>query len=296
MNTNRTVGIAFMIVTMAIFSIQDGLSKLLALDYPPIFIVMIRFWAFAAFVLALAQVKFGGPKAAARTKRPAIQFLRGAMLVFQIVLMTYSFAALGLAETHAIMGAYPLIIAAMAAIFLGEKVSLSQWVAIGAGFIGVLVLLQPGTHVFDVKALIPLFCACVFATYSILTRWVGRTDAPSVSFFYTGIGGAVCISLIGPFFWTEMLATDWIWMILLCITGATGHFCLIKAYEHAPAADLQPFAYLQLILSSVIGVLAFREEIDVPLILGTAIVVAAGLFALLKGKRVIATPAPKPVE
>ena len=273
-----------MILTMFIFSAQDGLSKLLAESYHPIFVVLIRFWAFAAFVVVLSQIKFGGPVKSAKTKKPFVQFLRGLLLVSQIALITYSFAELGLAETHAIMAVYPLIIAAMGAFVLKENVSVSQWIAIAVGFIGVLVILQPGEGVFDIKALIPLVCAVMFATYGVLTRWVGGFDQPNTSFFYTGIAGAIGITLIGPFFWESMATPDWIWMAILCVTGAAGHFCLIKAYEFAQAAELQPYAYLQLVLTSLIGLLIFDEILDLPLIIGSALVVGAGLYALLRGR------------
>jgi len=282
-NTQR--GILFMIVTMTVFSLQDGVSKLLALDHPPIFVVMIRYWAFASFVVLLSQTRPGGIRAAARTNRPVVQVIRGMLLVLQICLMTYSFAALGLAETHAVMAVYPLLIAAMGAILLKERVDAAQWAAIGVGFVGVVVLLEPGGGVFDIKALIPLFCAGIFATYSILTRWVGGVDAPPVSFFYTGVAGAVAITLIGPFYWTEMSAESWIWMGVLCVLGMTGHFLLIKAYEIAEAGSLQPFAYLQLVMTSVIGVVAFDEVLDLPLLIGAAIVVGAGLFALARARQ-----------
>lgn len=282
-NTQR--GILFMIATMTVFSLQDGVSKLLALDHPPIFVVMIRYWAFASFVVLLSQTRPGGIRAAARTHRPVVQVIRGMLLVLQICLMTYSFAALGLAETHAVMAVYPLLIAAMGAILLKERVDTAQWAAIGVGFVGVVVLLEPGGGVFDIKAFIPLFCAGIFATYSILTRWVGGADAPPVSFFYTGVAGAVAITLIGPLYWTEMSGESWIWMGVLCVLGMTGHFLLIKAYEIAEAGSLQPFAYLQLVMTSVIGVVAFDEVLDLPLLIGAAIVVGAGLFALARARQ-----------
>ncbi|MEM8878917.1 MAG: DMT family transporter [Pseudomonadota bacterium] len=277
-------GIALMLAAMTVFASQDGISRLLAEDVPPLFIVMIRYWAFAAFVVALSAARPGGVRAQAQTARPVAQVMRGLMLVAQIVLITYSFVALGLAETHALMAVYPLLIAAMGALFLGERVDAMQWAAIGAGFVGVLILLQPTGDVFDIRALIPVFCAFVFAGYGVMTRWVGQVDRPSVSFFYTGVAGAVGITLIGPFFWSEMTGPQWAWMALLCVTGAGGHFLLIKAYEVSEAARLQPFAYWQLVLASIIGVLAFGEVLDLPLLAGTAIVVAAGLFTLWRAQ------------
>ncbi|MEO0673136.1 MAG: DMT family transporter [Pseudomonadota bacterium] len=277
---NASRGIAFMIGTMLVFSTQDGVSRLLAEHYPPIFIVMIRYWAFALFVIAFAAAQPGGLATTVRTKHPLAQVFRGLLLAAQISLLTYSFAKLGLGETHAIMAINPLLIAAAGALLLGERVILAQWLAVAVGFVGVVILVTPTSGVFDWLALIPFACAIMFAVYGILTRWVGKDDLPATSFFYTGMGGAVGMSLIGPFYWTEMTGPHWAWMGLLCLLGMSGHYLLIKAYEATEAATLQPFAYLQLALTSVIGVLIFSETIDAPFLIGSGLIVAAGLFAL----------------
>lgn len=277
-------GIAFMIVTMFVFSTQDGVTRLLGAEYHPIFIVMIRYWAFAAFVIALAATQPGGVIAAARTQHPILQLSRGLLLAIQICFVTFSFTHLGLGETHAIMAVSPLLVAAAGALILGETVRPSQWLAIGTGFVGVLILLTPSGDVFDPWALLPLLCALMFATYSVLTRWVATHDRPQTVFFYTGIGGAVGMTLVGPFYWTDMAPHHWVWMAALCVTGALGHFLLIKAYEHAEASSLQPFAYLQLALVSMIGIVLFSEPLTMKFLIGATLIVAAGLAAWAIGR------------
>lgn len=280
-----TRGILFMVATMGVFAAQDGISRHLAELHHPIFIVMIRYWAFAAFVIVLSANRPGGLRGATRTAHPAIQMLRGLMLAGQICIVTYCFTQLGLAATHSVLSSYPLLVAAAGALFLGERVTLAQWFAILIGFIGILVLVQPGAGVFEPLAVVPLFCAGIFASYIILTRWVGRRDTSATSFFFTGIGGAVGITLIGPFFWSTLSGTDWLFMAALCVTGALGHFLMIKAYEHAEAASLQPFAYLQLVLTTIIGITVFDETIDASFLIGATLVVAGGLMALFLARR-----------
>lgn len=284
-DTNR-VGLMFMLGAITVFSIQDGLTRYLAQYYPPIVIVMIRYWAFAVFVLALSAGRAGGLKRVARTTHPIVQMSRGLMLAFQIVLVTYCFNQFGLGATHALLAMAPLMIAAAGALFLGERLRLVQWMAIAAGFCGVLVLLSPklDTGSFTGFALLPLVGAAGFATYSILTKWVSAGDPPETSFFYTGIGGAIGMTLTGPFFWQPMAAEHWGWMALLCVCGATGHFLLIKAYQNAQAASLQPLAYLQLAATSAIGVVIFGEAMTWTFLAGAAIIVAAGLVAVRAGR------------
>jgi drug/metabolite transporter (DMT)-like permease len=120
----------------------------------------------------------------------------------------------------------------------------------------------------------------MFALYGLLTRYVARADSPATSFFYTGVTGVFAATAIGIWFWVPMTGPDWAWMALLCVTGALGHYLLIKTYDVAEASAVQPFAYLQLVFASAIGVLVFSETIRANVALGTAIVVGAGIFTL----------------
>jgi drug/metabolite transporter (DMT)-like permease len=163
---------------------------------------------------------------------------------------------------------------------LGEKVGWRRWTAIGVGFIGVLIILQPGYAVFSPWALVPLLAAFLFALYGLLTRYVARGDAASVSFFWTGTVGALAMTCIGVWFWEPMTGADWGWMATLCCLAAAGHWCLIKALEVAEASAIQPFAYLQLVFVSIIGLTVFNETLAPNLVIGAAVVVAASLFTL----------------
>jgi len=176
----------------------------------------------------------------------------------------------------------PLIVAALAAPVLGEVVPLRRWIAIGVGFIGILVILQPGYAVFAPAALVPLLSALMFALYSLLTRFAARKDSAATSFFWTGVSGAALATAIGVWFWEPMTSTNWLWMAALCISGATGHYLLIRAYEVAEANTLQPFAYLQLVFGSIIGITLLGETLEPHVLIGAIIIVGAGLFTITR--------------
>jgi len=127
---------------------------------------------------------------------------------------------------------------------------------------------------------VPLLAALLFALYGLLTRYAARKDSAATSFFWTGTVGAVAMTAVGMWFWEPMAARDWAWMALLCVTGATGHWLLIKCYEVAEASAVQPFAYLQLPFASIIGLFVFGETVEANVIIGVVLVVAAGLFTL----------------
>ncbi len=277
---NSQLGIALMIFTTFVFAMQDGISRHLAGEYNVYMVVMVRYWFFAAFVIAYAKIKRGSIRKAAYTEQPLLQIARGLILVTEICVMVLGFVYLGLIEAHAIFAAYPLIIAALSGVILGEAVGWRRWSAIVVGFIGILVILQPGFRVFSPNALFPLISALLFALYGLLTRYAARKDSAETSFFWTGVVGAIGMTCVGVFYWEPMSGTDWFWMGALCVTGALGHFTLIKCYEVTEASTVQPFAYMQLVFGSGLGLLVFNETLRGATVIGAAIVIAAGLFTL----------------
>ena len=282
---NTRAGILLMISAGFVFAVQDGVSRLLADRYNVFMIVMIRYWFFAAFVMAVAARKAGGLRAAAATAQPLIQGFRAVLLVAEICVMIYGFTLLGLVESHAVFAAYPLLIAALSGPILGERVGWRRWVAIGVGFVGVVIILEPGFGVFQPAAVVPFIAALMFALYGLLTRYVARQDTAATSFFWTGTVGALAMSAVGTWFWEPMTGPDWAWMGALCITGAAGHYTLIKCYEVAEASAVQPFAYLQLVFASAIGLAVFAETIRLNVALGVALIVGAGLFTLWRQRQ-----------
>ncbi len=282
---NTRLGIMLMIATTFVFAMQDGISRHLAAEYNVFMVIMIRYWFFAAFVMSVAARKAGGLRAAAKTSQPVLQAFRAVLLVTEICVMVLAFTLLGLIESHAVFTCYPLLIAALSGPVLGEKVGWRRWSAIGVGFIGVLIILQPGFGVFRIEAIVPLIAALMFALYGLLTRYAARKDSTATSFFWTGTVGSVAMTSVGIWFWEPMTAPDWGWMGLLCITGALGHWLLIRCYEVAEASAVQPFAYLQLVFVSVLGIVVFSETIRTNVAIGAAMIVAAGLFTLWRERQ-----------
>lgn len=275
-----------MILVTAIFAGQDAVSRHLGQRYSVMSVVMIRYWAFAIFVVALAAARPGGLRAAVRSKRPGLQVFRSVLLAAEIVITVISFVVLGLIGTHAIFAVFPLLVAALAGPVLGEPVGWRRKVAIGIGLVGVLVILRPGFHVFSPQAVIPLVAAFMFALYSLQTRMVARWDSANTSFFYTGVAGAIAITLVAPFWWTPIRGwADWGWMGLLCFTSILGHFLLIKVYEVAEAGTVQPFAYFQLVFVTILAVTLFGERPAVWTVAGAALILAAGLYTVLREAR-----------
>ena len=283
---NERLGILLMIITTIVFASQDGLSKYLATEYNVYMVVMIRYWFFAAFVISMSSRRTGGIKRVAKTKSPILQIFRSLILVAEMCITILAFTLLGLAETHAIFASYPLIIAMLSGPILGEYVGWRRWLAICVGFIGILIILNPGNGIFSPYALVPLAGAILFAIYGLLTRYVGQYDDSSTSFCWTGVVGSFAMTVIGLNFWDPVSRSDWSVMLLLSASGVVGHYLLIKCYEVAEASAIQPFAYLQLIWAAMIGIIIFGEQITTNVLIGACIIVGAGLFTLWRERKV----------
>ena len=283
---NERLGVFLMVITTIVFASQDGLSKYLATEYNVYMVVMIRYWFFAAFVMTISSRKPGGVKQVAKTKTPLLQIFRSLILVAEMCVTILAFTLLGLAETHAIFASYPLIIAMLSGPILGEHVGWRRWLAICVGFFGILIILNPGNGIFSPYALVPLAGAILFALYGLLTRYAGQYDNSSTSFFWTGIVGCIAMTAIGLNFWDPVSQGDWSIMLILSASGMLGHFLLIKCYEVAEASAVQPFAYLQLIWASIIGIIIFGEQITTNVLIGACIIVGAGLFTIWRERKV----------
>ncbi|HTH28680.1 MAG TPA: DMT family transporter, partial [Sphingobium sp.] len=222
----------------------------------------------------------GGIRQAVRTRRPWLQIARGLLLVAEIVLIVFSYVHAGLAMSQSIFQATPLIITVLSIPLLGEAVGWRRGTAVLVGLLGVLVIINPVDVHFDLSLLLPLGASVLFALYSIATRAVSREDSAVTSLFYAGIAGAVAISLIGPFHWTEVKPSDWYALAALCVCGTLSHYFLIRAYGLLPAAEVQPVTYFQLVLNVILAVWLFGEIVTLNMIAGALIVVGAGLFTI----------------
>lgn len=275
---NSTVqGIGVLLVATLIFAFQDTITKTLVEDLPTAQIVFIRFVMFTLFAVLFVTRKTG-IKTALRSKVPKAQILRTLVMCAEINLFTYGLRAMGVAEMHAIFSCFPLVIAALSVPMLGETVGWRRWVAVSVGFIGTLIILRPGSGVYDIYAAIPLACALLYSIYTLLTRQVSKKDTFETSLLYFGIVGA--FAMVGPalLVWIPIPPDAVPGLSALCLLSVMGHWMLIKALELTEAVVLQPFNYLILVWAALFGYLFFGEVLDSYAVLGACIVCASGVY------------------
>ena len=277
-------GIILMILATLSFALQDGLSRFLAGNYNVYMIVMIRYWFLFILVVFVASRSQKGLLKTASTNFLLLQILRGILLAFEIIVSVHAFVYIGLINTSAIFSSYPLIATLLSIPILKEVIGWKRFTAILFGFLGVLLILRPGSGIFSLYMFLPVCSAFAFAIYAILTRYVSKMDSPETSFFWTGLVGIVAMTGVGVWFWEQPNAIDWLWILLLCIFSTLGHFLLIKSYDLAAVSIVQPFSYFHLIFISFIGFLMFGEPLTLNIILGSIIVICAGIFTLKRQK------------
>ena len=270
--------ITVLLLSMLLLASMDAISKHLTASLAVPQILAIRFWVFLMFSLTLAGHK--GFSKTFKSARPKTQLLRGIIMIGQMTAFIVAVRVMPLADVHAILAAAPILVMALAAVFLGEKIGPRRMVAVAVSFIGVLVIIRPGSTVFEPASLIALGGACCWATFQILLRVVGAKDSAETTTLYSAMVGFVFFSAAAPFFWKPPTPEGWAWLVAIGLLGACGHLLLSSAYRNAEASTLQPFSYAMPLFAVVLGWVVFGDFPDRWTLTGGSIVIASGLYAL----------------
>lgn len=269
-------GIVLMIGAVASFTVLDSTAKFLSRDLPVIEIV----WARYMFSLLIFPFVFphASIRKAFKTRRPWLQMGRALLLMVSTASIFFAVRYLPLAETYAISFVAPFLVALFAVVILHEKVSPIRWLAISLGFGGAVIVIQPGTDVFDWAVLFPLTMAASWALYQVITRLISDTEPPLTTLFFTMMVGATLMSVVVPFFWVMPAQEEWMLMGFMGGVGLFGQLLLIKALGMATSSLLAPFAYTQIIWATLIGMFVFGDIPELFTIIGVAIIILGGLL------------------
>lgn len=270
-------GIVLVLVTVALFSITDLCSKYLTRFYPVAFVVWACYTFHLVFIVAALGPRLG--KGLVRTAHPGVQIVRGFLLVGASLFFVGALKYMPLAESTSIAFLTPLIVTLLSVVFLKEHVDAARWIAVASGFIGVLVIIRPGSDVFHWAVLLPIGNAVAFASYQVLTRKIAAVESAYTSIFYAGLVGSLLLSAALPYIWvTPQSLAHGALLVFVGVLSGSAHLLLIKAYSHAPASRLAPFTYSQLIWVMLIGFVAFGDFPDAWSLAGIALLVASGIY------------------
>lgn len=276
------LGVLLILVSCLVLATHDGLSKHLTLFYPVFLVIWARYLAQTVLMAALFMPRMG--RRVFHTLRPGLQLCRGLSLVGVSMLFISGLSVIPLAEATAVIFLTPLLVT-IASALLGEQVSRSQWLAVGCGLIGVMIIVRPGGALFTPAILLPFGAAVSFTLYQLVTRRLSATDHPVTSNFLTSVVGSVVMSVLVIFNWQTPTLPDALLMAALGAMAMSGHLLLTNAFRFASAATLAPFTYAQIIFAGVVGFFAFGHVPDIGAILGMAIIIASGLcMAWVQGR------------
>jgi drug/metabolite transporter (DMT)-like permease len=267
------------------FASLDTVVKMLSARYPVPFLVWAR-WT----IQALAIVAWLAPRrglAFVRTGRPRRSLVRGAMLIGSSISFVYALRDLPLANVTALNYSTPMMVVALAVIFLGERLTRPRVAFVLAGVAGMLLIVRPGTDVFRGASLLALASAAFYAMFQIMTRRMADED-PGVLLFYPALVGSVAMSVALAFSLDAIVAMPWTHVAMLVVggmVGTFGHFLFILAFQRGPASALTPFTYVHLVWATLIGWLAFGTIPDGYALAGMAIIAGSGLTITLHERR-----------
>ncbi len=278
------LGVLLMCTACALFPVMNGVVKLLAASYEPQQIVWFRIVSHLVLVAAVFMPRMG--LGLLRTRRIGTQFVSSVMMLLSTLFFFSAVKSIPVAEAISVTFVAPLAVVLLAWPLLGERITFFRLAAVVVGFAGVLIVIRPGSVVFQWASLLLLGSAICYAIYQILIRRLAGIDAPATSIFYSVLLGAIIMSIWLPFVWKMPTSwTDWALLCSLGVFGALGHYCVAKAMTYASANFVAPFNYTQMIGSVIVGYLMFAEVPDFYTWLGTAVVVGAGLMVGWQGRR-----------
>jgi S-adenosylmethionine uptake transporter len=276
------LGVVLYLLGVGLFAINDALGKWLVADYGVGQLMMLRsigaVIVLAPMILSL-RVKLIDPR------RAPLQILRILVAAVDTFAFYYATRFMPLADVMTFYMATPLIVTALSAPLLGEKVERFRWIAVLIGFAGVVIALRPSPQMFSHAAPLALFGAVMFALSQTITRELrGVHWAPLVLWQFVGSGliGAATV----PFAWTAPTAFDLGLMALVGAVSMLCFICIIRALALARAAVLAPLQYSAILWAAIMGWLVWRDDPTLPIVVGNAIIIGSGLYVAARGKMV----------
>ena len=276
--SKESVGILFGIFAYLSFSILDAIQKTLVLHHSIFQLLLVKY--FFVLCLSLFESKRKNNYLFYKSKNIKLQIFRSLLSMIESGCFVLSFKYLSLANAHSVGSLAPVIVVALSAIILKEKVSPKTWIAIFIGFIGVLIILRPTSSIFDPKALLPLIAAFILGLYQIVTKKVSKHDTNETSLFYTSIIGLIIMSLLSSKFWTPVDKSSYSMFIGIGIFFSLGLYLQIIALIKARASIIQPFHYTLIFWAIIFGYIFYNDIPDMFTVIGAVIITCSGIFVL----------------
>lgn len=282
-NHSAAAGIACVVGGIFFLTLSDANAKWLGASYNPLQILFLRALIALPFVTALAL--WLGGRRVLRTTHPGLHLTRGAINVVSAYCFYLGLRALPLAEATAIAFAAPLFVTALSVLILKERVDGKRWLAVLAGFAGVLIVVRPGTEAFQAATLLPLTTALLYAVMMITARGINRNEGMLTTTFYIVLGQLVCSAVALPLVWETPAVADLPYFGAVALFSTLGLAFITQGFRIGPASVVAPFDYTGLIWATILGWIFWREAPDAYAYLGALFIAGSGVYIAVREAR-----------
>ena len=274
---NTMIGIGLMLAAMAVLPGIDVIAKFMGEGGTPVLQIV---WARLTFG-ALLTLPFALPitgLSGLLPSRPFYHGLRASLLIAATFFFFWSLKFLPIADALAIFFVQPLVVTALSPLILKEHVGPRRWAAVAVGFVGTMIIIRPGFGTLNPGALLALASGTSLALYFLMTRRIAGSQKAIVTTFHTNLLGAAITSALVPLVWITPSPTDWLLFVSLATIANIGHYCIVRAYDHAEASLLAPLAYTEMVTSTIMGLIFFGDFPDRWTFLGVAILITCAIY------------------
>ena len=272
--------IFYNLLAWAILPFMDTIAKYLSSELSFFQITWARYFFTVLFTLPFMFFFFR--KNLTWSTQPKLQIFRGLTLLFANILFFYSISIISMAKALTLAFVAPLITTALSPIFLGEKVGVRRWSAVIIGFVGSLIVIQPGFIEFNLASISALGTGFFYGIYLVITRKLHSSDSPLLTLLLTGVVGAVLASFFVPVVWINPTFNQWSLLALMGIFACLGHLFLILSLKYADASKLAPFGYFEIVTNVILGYYFFGDFPHYWTWVGLAIIVCSGIYISLR--------------
>ncbi len=275
------IGVALMLTAMMLLPYLDVVAKFLGQQGMPIMQIVWARMAFGALLTLPFVLRHGGP-AAIRPDRPLYHGLRAALLIAATFLFFSALKYLPIADALAIFFVQPLILTAISPFVLGEKVGPRRWAAVCVGFIGTLIIIRPGFTELNPGTWLALGAGAALACYFAMTRRIAGSSPAMVTTFHTSLIGTAITGALILTAWQTPSPAQWAMLFLIGLIATAGHYCIVRAYDHAEASLLAPLAYTEMIMATFVGWWFFGDLPDGYTLIGVSILIACAIYISIR--------------
>ena len=280
---NNVRGAVLALAAMGIFATHDVVVKVLGAHYAAFQIVF--FAALLSFPIVSVILLTDARQESLKPRHPWWVLLRTVCTTISGVAVFYAFSTLPLAQVYVILFSSPLLITILAIPILGETVRLRRWAAVIAGLIGVLVVMRPGQAELSFGHLAALIGAICGATASVIVRRIGQDERSVVLLLYPMVGNVIVMGAALPFVYQPMPIGHLGLLGVIALFGLAASYLVILAYRSGEAVIVAPMQYSQILWATAYGYLLFAEAPDRPTVLGAGIIIASGIYIVLREGR-----------